>query len=73
MMMSETTSHLPSSRARFPEFAALAGRLNTSLIVWRERHAWRKDLRRFDDRMLADSGMDLAGAEVQIAEPFWRR
>lgn len=73
MMMSETTSYLPSSRARFPEFVALAGRLNTNLTVWRERHAWRKDLRRFDDRMLADIGMDRAGAEVEIAKPFWRR
>lgn len=72
--MSDTTTYsLPRSRMRLPEVLALAGHLNALLTVWRERHAWRKDLRRFDDRMLADIGMDRAGAEVEIAKPFWRR
>ncbi len=41
------------------------------IAVWRERHAWRYDLRRFDDRMLMDIGMSRADAEAEIAKPLW--
>lgn len=43
------------------------------LSVWRERHESRLTLRRLDGHMLADIGMSRAGAEIEIAKPFWRR
>jgi uncharacterized protein YjiS (DUF1127 family) len=71
--MIETSFSLPGARIRIPELPAQLSRLFGLIATWRERHAWRVDMRRLDDHMLADIGLSRADAEAEIAKPFWRR
>lgn len=51
---------------------AVAGRWFAMLREWRRRARDRAGLVALDDRMLADSGISRADAEVLGNKPFWR-
>ena len=71
--MIETSFFMPGARVQILELSAPLSRVFGLIATWRERHAWRLDMRRLDDHMLADIGLSRADAEVEIAKPFWRR
>jgi uncharacterized protein YjiS (DUF1127 family) len=73
MTMIETSFSMPGARVRVPEPLTHLWNLFGQVTIWRERHAWRADLCRLDDHLLADIGLTRAEAEVEIAKPFWRR
>jgi uncharacterized protein YjiS (DUF1127 family) len=73
MMTIESSLAAPNCRIRTgAPFGLLVG-LVELIEVWRSRRAWRVDLRRLDDHMLRDIGLERADAEIEIAKPFWRR
>jgi uncharacterized protein YjiS (DUF1127 family) len=72
-MSVETSLSTPATRIQLPDIAGSFAQLAALIATWRERHAWRCDLRRMDDHMLMDIGMARADAEAEIAKPFWRR
>lgn len=42
------------------------------LRAWQRRRATRRELRRADDDLLRDAGLDPAGARREARRPFWR-
>jgi uncharacterized protein YjiS (DUF1127 family) len=51
--------------------AAFATRLVATLRLWRRRARRRDELRRLDERLLADAGIAVGEADVEAAKPFW--
>jgi uncharacterized protein YjiS (DUF1127 family) len=47
-------------------------RFRDVLVLWRERARSRRLLAAFDDRMLADIGVERATALHESEKPFWR-
>jgi uncharacterized protein YjiS (DUF1127 family) len=47
-------------------------RFRDLLSLWRERARSRRHLATFDDRMLADIGVERATALHEAEKPFWR-
>jgi uncharacterized protein YjiS (DUF1127 family) len=65
---------LPGSgawRGRTPPAVRL-NRLLDLISLWRERARSRRLLASFDDRMLADIGVERATAFYEAEKPFWR-
>ena len=62
-----TAADTNSARSR----KAFAARLVATLRRWRRRARNRDELRRLDERLLADAGMAVGAADVEAAKPFW--
>jgi uncharacterized protein YjiS (DUF1127 family) len=68
------SGRLPGSGAwhgRTPP-ALRVSRLLDLIFLWRERARGRRLLATFDDRMLADIGVERATAFYEAEKPFWR-
>jgi uncharacterized protein YjiS (DUF1127 family) len=50
---------------------AFATRLVAILRRWRRRARNRDELRRLDERLLADAGIAVGEADFEAAKPFW--
>ena len=61
---------------RFPHGGAASGSVVERALrlarTWQARAIARRHLSELDDRLLADIGMDRAGAVDEAAKPFWR-
>ncbi|HEV2550587.1 MAG TPA: DUF1127 domain-containing protein [Stellaceae bacterium] len=55
-----------------PRPAVRVSRFLGLLSLWRERARSRRLLATFDDRMLADIGVERATAVYEVDKPFWR-
>lgn len=66
-------SHPQAFRVATPVVGPLAMRLTATLRLWRERARMRGELRRIDERLLADVGLSVRDADREAAKPFWRK
>ena len=72
-LCSETTAPAPLRTGAIMSLVSNAVlRAGCTLEVWQARAQLRHDLASLSDRMLADIGIDRAGANVEAAKPFWR-
>jgi uncharacterized protein YjiS (DUF1127 family) len=62
------TIRLGKYDARWLSFRDVAA----SLALWRRRWRSRRDLRRLDERLLRDIGVDRRAALEEAYKPFWR-
>jgi uncharacterized protein YjiS (DUF1127 family) len=72
MMQIETSIAATGARSWAGGLFVALSRLAAIVNTWRVRHAWRIDLRRLDDHMLRDIGLERCDVEVEIGKPFWR-
>jgi uncharacterized protein YjiS (DUF1127 family) len=72
-LCSETTAPAPLRTGAIMSLVSNAVlRAGCTLEAWQARAQQRQDLASLSDRMLADIGIDRAGANVEAAKPFWR-
>lgn len=65
----------PSARAAtgvLRDLSDVVDGLLTCLVAWNRRAIERRALRRLDDHLLRDIGLDRARMEEMAARPFWR-
>ncbi len=55
-----------------PPLSRVLLRLTLVVVTWDTRHRTRQTLRKLNDHMLADIGLDPAMASTEAAKPFWR-
>lgn len=55
-----------------PPLSRVLLRLTLVLVTWDMRHRTRQTLRKLNDQMLSDIGLDPWAADTEAAKPFWR-
>lgn len=51
----------------------MMSRLASTLKLWRARARMRDELRRLDERLLADAGITVDAADKEAAKSFWMK
>jgi uncharacterized protein YjiS (DUF1127 family) len=69
-----TPGHLLEDLAATPTggLARRLRRLSAAAALWHARWQQRRQLRRLDDRLLRDIGLDRADVRRELGKPFWR-